>query len=80
MAKTVTLRLDDEIYEEFVAKAKQQRRSLGKFIEMAALQYSKESEFTDNEETISIMSDEGLMKRIKQGVRDTKARRGKFVA
>ena len=80
MPKTVTIRLDDDVYEEFVARAKRERRSLGKFIENAALQYAKESEFTDDEEMEAIMADEGLVRRIKQGTREAKSRKGKFVA
>jgi len=37
MAKTLTMRLDDETYEAFVRAARAERRSLAKMVETAAL-------------------------------------------
>lgn len=80
MAKTVTIRIEDDIYESFARHAEEEKRSLSKFIEHAVIQYTKRSAFTDDEEMREISEDEGLVRRIKQGTEDAKKGRGRFVA
>jgi hypothetical protein len=80
MAKTVTLRIDEETYRKFLRQAEQERRSLGKFIENAVMRYTEHNSFADDEEMRGIMNDEGLLRRMKQGIRDAKSGRGKLVA
>ena len=80
MAKTVTIRVEDDIYKEFSRHAQEEKRSLSKFIEHAVVQYTKRSAFTDDEEMREIAEDDGLIKRMKQGVEDAKKGRGNFVA
>ena len=50
MPKTITMRVNDETYKTFANHAEAEKRSISTFIEMAALQYTKESEFVDIEE------------------------------
>lgn len=80
MAKTVTVRIEDDIYETFSRHAEEERRSLSKFIEHAVIQYIKRTAFTDDEEMREIVEDEGLIRRIKQGIQDAKKGKGRFVA
>ena len=80
MAKTVTVRIEDDIYETFSRHAEEERRSLSKFIEHAVIQYTKRTAFTDDEEMREIAEDEGLIRRIKQGTQDSKKGKGRFVA
>lgn len=80
MPKTITMRIDDDVYETFAEHAEAEKRSISKFIEMAALQYTKESEFVDIEEMADILDDDGLIRRLKQGMADAKAGKGKIVA
>ena len=80
MAKTVTLRIENDVYQSFVKHAEEERRSLGKFIEHATLQYTKTAAFADDEEMRAINADEGLQRRLRQGAEDMKKRRGRFVA
>lgn len=80
MAKTVTIRIEDEVYKTFSEHAEAEKRSISSYIELAALQYAKESEFVDMDEMSDILEDEGLIRRLKQGIRDAKARKGRFVA
>lgn len=80
MAKTITIRIEDDVYRTFVDRAAAEKRSISSFIEMAALQYTKESEFVDIEEMSDIIEDKGLIRRLKQGIRDAKAKRGRFAA
>ncbi|MFH1830607.1 MAG: ribbon-helix-helix protein, CopG family [Pseudomonadota bacterium] len=80
MAKTVTIRIEDDIYESFARHAEEEKRSLNKFIEHAVIQYTKRSAFIDDEEMREISEDEGLLRRMKQGIEDAKKGRGRFVA
>ena len=80
MAKTVTVRIEDDIYETFSRHAKEEKRSLSKFIEHAVIQYAKRSAFADDEEMREIAENEGLIRRIKQGTQDAKKCKGRFVA
>lgn len=79
MAKTVTIRMDNEAYRTLVKCAEGEARPLGKYIEMAALQYSRQAAFVDDEEMEEILRDQGLIRRLKQGIADAKAKRGKLV-
>lgn len=80
MAKTVTVRMADDIYETFSRHAEEERRSLSKFIEHAVLQYTKRTAFADDEEMREMADDTGLSRRIKQGTQDAKKGKGRFVA
>lgn len=79
MPKTVTLRLDDDTYESLVTRAKAEHRPLSNYIEMAALHYTAETAFADVEEMHDILNDTGLVKRIRQGIRDAQQKKGRFV-
>ena len=79
MAKTVTLRLDDEIYEELREAAEAERRPLSNLIETAALSRIREQQFVDDTEMAEILANDRLLERLKAGSKDAKARRGKFV-
>lgn len=79
MAKTLTLRLDDETYQAFVRAAKAERRSLANLIETAALLHVQESNFADDAEMAEIASRPELVKRLRAAAEDAKGRRGRFV-
>lgn len=79
MAKTVTLRIGDDVYERFVRMAEAERRSLGKFIEHAAVEYTTRTAFVGDDEMRGIFENEGLVRRLRQGVADAKHKRGRFV-
>ena len=79
MAKTVTLRLNDESYNAFLEASKAENRSIANLIETAALTKIRELQFVDDVEMAEILANEDLLKRIKQGSKEAKARRGRFV-
>ncbi len=79
MAKTVTMRLEEETYRVFVQAAQAERRSLANFIETAALQHIRENNFVDDAEMGEILSRPELVKRLKAGSADAKKRRGRIV-
>ena len=79
MGKTITLRLSDEVYQAFVEAARAQNRPLSNLIETAALAKIREQQFVDDAEMAEILANEKLIKRIRKGSRDAKARKGQFV-
>jgi hypothetical protein len=79
MAKTVTLRLNDETYNVFLVASKAENRSIANLIETAALSKIRELQFVDDVEMAEILTNEDLLKRIKQGSKEAKTKRGRFV-
>ena len=79
MSKTVTLRLDESVYGKLRRWAERDNRPLSNFIETAALRFIEEHELVDEFEMAEIESNKGLNKSLKQGLRDARAGRGRFV-
>jgi len=79
MAKTVTLRLEEEVYNVFLEAAKAENRPLSNLIETAALSRIREQQFVDDAEMSEIMANENLLKRLKKGTRDAKMGKGRFI-
>jgi len=78
MSKTITLRVDDELYEKFKEHAKIENRSISNFIETATISYIKETDLVSDFEMLEILGNESLVKQIKKGSADAKQRRGRF--
>jgi len=79
MAKTVTLRLEEEAYKAFVEAAKAENRPLSNLIATAALSRIREQQFVDDAEMSEIMANENLLKRLKKGARDAAMGKGRFI-
>ena len=79
MSKTVTLRLDDEVYRKFHALASDDNRSLSNFIQTAALRFVEACELADDFEMAEIKSNAAVNRSIKKGLGDARAGRGRFV-
>jgi predicted transcriptional regulator len=79
MSKTVTLRLDDEVYDLFLEAAKAEKRPLSNLIETAALSRIREQQFVDDAEMSEILANENLLKRLQKGAREAKLEKGRFV-
>ncbi|MDP2725858.1 MAG: hypothetical protein Q8O44_06240 [Syntrophales bacterium] len=79
MAKVVTLRLDDAVYNTFKTMAAQENRPLSNFIETAALRYINEIEFVDEFEMAEINSNTRLKDSMENGIEDYQNRRGQFI-
>jgi uncharacterized protein (DUF1778 family) len=79
MPKTVTLRLSDEIYSIFLEAAKAENRSLSNLIVTAALARIHEQQFAEDVEVAEILADEQGTKRIKEGSREARLRKGRFI-
>lgn len=79
MAKTVTLRIDEQTYKFFKKQAAAENRSLANFIETAAKAYTEEANFADEFEMAEIMSNDALLERLRKGSRDAKRKKGVLI-
>ena len=70
--KTVTMRVDDSVYNMIKLAAEGQKRNLSNFIEFATLQYLTSSQFVDNNEMQEILEDKELVQNLMNGLDDFK--------
>ncbi|MFK5880650.1 MAG: CopG family transcriptional regulator [Sulfurospirillum sp.] len=70
--KTVTMRVDDSIYDMIKLAAQGQRRNLSNFIEFATMQYLTSSQFVEKDEMNEILEDKELVQNLMNGLEDFK--------
>jgi len=70
--KTVTMRVDDSIYDMIKLAAKGQKRNLSNFIEFATMQYLTSSQFVEKDEMNEILEDKDLVENLMNGREDFK--------
>ena len=70
--KTVTMRVDDSVYEMIKLAAEGQKRNLSNFIEFATMQYLTSSQFVDAHEMNEISTDKELVENLMNGLEDFK--------
>ena len=79
MPKTVTLRLNDNIYKLFWNLADGENRPLSNFIETSVLRFIEHNQYVDEYEMTEIQSNQELNSSLKRALKDVKANRGRFV-
>jgi len=70
--KTITLRVDDEIYNMIKLASQGAKRNISNFIEYATLQYLTSTQYIDNEEMQEILENKELIKSLNQGLKEAK--------
>lgn len=70
--KTVTMRVDDSVYNIIQLAAQGQKRNISNFIEFATMQYLTSAQYVDNSEMAEILNDASLVENLKQGMEDIK--------
>jgi len=76
MAKTVTVRVDDEIYKIFKKAADGQRRTISNYIEYATLNYTINESVVDDEEMNEILAGSNDIER---GIEDISSGRYRII-
>ncbi|CUV66281.1 conserved hypothetical protein [Sulfurovum sp. enrichment culture clone C5] len=71
--KTVTMRVDDTIYQMIKLAADGQRRNISNFIEFATMQYLTSSQYVNDSEMNEILNDKELVKNLKLGLKEAKS-------
>lgn len=79
MPKTITLRLDDEIYKKFSEAASEEHRSISNLIETLALKKLDEDVLVEDFEMKEIFSNTKLLKKLEKGHGHAKMRKGTLV-
>jgi uncharacterized protein (DUF1778 family) len=70
MPKTVTLRLDDDVYQLFKKAANGSKRTISNFLEFAALSYLTNEIYVSDEEMNDILQDKNLLKSLHLGEKE----------
>ena len=70
MSKTITLRIDDDIYTLLKVAANGEKRTISNFIEYAAVNYLSLTTYASNSEMNEIENDESLKKELNKGLKD----------
>lgn len=76
MAKTITVRIDEHVYDIFKKAADGQKRTISNYIEYATLNYTVNDAIVDDAEMNEILTNE---KDIKKGLSDISAGRYKII-
>ena len=71
--KTVTMRVDDNIYKTIKLAAEGQKRNISNFIEFATMQYLLTDQYVDELEMKEILQDRVLLDNLEGGFNDLKA-------
>ena len=71
--KTLTLHVDDDIYQMIKLAADGEKRNIANFIEFATLQYLTSSQYIDQQEMEDISNDKDLVESLKRGLAEAKA-------
>ena len=74
--KTITVRVDDNVYNVLKKAADGERRTISNFIENASLSYLTNEIYVSDNEMEQIMKDAKLVSGIKKGLDDVK--KGKY--
>ncbi len=70
MAKTITIRLEDEDYLTIKRAADAERRTISNFIEYATLHFIEESSFVSREEMKSLSENKKFIKNLKNSLKE----------
>ena len=76
MSKTITVRIDDNVYEIFKKAADGQKRTISNYLEYATLNYTVNETVVDDTEMQEILSFE---KDLKRGLSDISAGRYRII-
>lgn len=70
--KTLTLRVDDSIYQMIKSAADGQKRNISNFVEFATIQYLVSTQYVADNEMEEILNDKELMQSLKDGFKEAK--------
>ena len=79
MSKTVTLRLNEKMYNLFRDLAVSENRSLSNFIETSVLRFVEDNQFVDEYEMDEIKNNNDLNASMNRALTDVKTKKGRFI-
>ena len=79
MSKTITVRVEDDVYRMFRTAAKGVHRTISNFIEFATLSYITNESYVSDREMEEIRGEKSLLGSLKRGAKDVKQGRYRIV-
>jgi hypothetical protein len=79
MAKTITLRIDDDLYNKIKKAAESEHRSISNYIENATRYYLLEEYFVSDEEMEDVLRNKNFISNIKSSLDDIEKGKYTFV-
>lgn len=79
MAKTITMRIDEDSYELFKKAAQGARRTISNFLEFAAISFLSQDSYVSDTEMKDILKDKELLRDLKKGEQEIKKRKYSIV-
>ena len=70
MSKTVTIRLDEDVYQTIKSAAQAEKRTISNLMTYAAVSYLESSSFVSDEEMREIAEDKDLIHRLQSALSD----------
>jgi len=70
MSKTVTVRLNDDVYQTIKSAAQAEKRTISNLIEFATVSYLESSSFVSDEEMQEILEDKNLIRNLQDSLKD----------
>lgn len=70
MSKTVTVRLDDDVYQTIKSAAQAEKRTMSNLIEFATVSYLESSSFVSDEEMQETLEDKNLIRNLQDSLKD----------
>lgn len=80
MPRTVTIRVDDKLYQMFRRLAQEDHRPLSNWLVVTTLHHLEECQLANAQEMAGIRGDRDLVRRLRSGSRDARLRRGRFAS
>ncbi len=70
MSKTVTVRLNDDVYQTIKSAAQAEKRTISNLIEFATVSYLESSSFVSDEEMQEILENKNLIRNLQDSLKD----------
>lgn len=70
MSKTVTVRLNDDVYQTIKSAAQAEKRTISNLIEFATVSYLENSSFVSDEEMQEILENKNLIRNLQDSLKD----------
>ncbi len=70
MSKTVTIRLDEDVYQTIKSAAQAEKRTISNLMTYAVVSYLESSSFVSDEEMRDISEDKDLIHRLQNALKD----------
>ena len=70
MSKTVTVRLDDDVYQTIKSAAEAEKRTISNLVEFATVSYLESSSFVSDEEMREVLENKNLIRTLQDALKD----------